>query len=239
LETERKTFGAIPLRVDYVLFGKAKTIYPVMLVDGESRILVDCGYPGFLPKLERASADAGIPFAELTGVVITHCHYDHCGSLPDIKGKYPKALIMASAPDALALGGEEKPDLARQSQALYEASPEFKKARSNQPRPKLTVIKPVPVDIILKGGDVMPWRGGTEIIATPGHTPGHISLFVRGENAIIAGDALVIVGGRLRAANPRYSLDPKEAKASAEKLMNMRADTYICYHGGASPPRLS
>jgi glyoxylase-like metal-dependent hydrolase (beta-lactamase superfamily II) len=220
LETVRKTFGVIPLRVDYVLFGKAKAIYPVMLADGGNRILVDCGYPGFLPKLERASAGAGFPFAEVTGVVITHCHYDHCGSLPDIKEKYPGALIMASAQTALALEGKEKPDLA------------------DRPYAKFAAIKPISAAAILKEGDVMPWCGGTEIIATPGHLPGHISLFVRGENAIITGDALVAVNGRLRAANPRYSLDPKEAKTSAEKLMNMRADTFICYHGGAVSGRL-
>jgi glyoxylase-like metal-dependent hydrolase (beta-lactamase superfamily II) len=231
LETERKISGAIPLRVDFVRNG-AKTIYPVLLCDNERRILVDCGYPGFLPLLERASSDAGVPFREITGVVVTHHDYDHCGALADIEEKYPGVVTMASALDALVLEGKEKSVRLRQARSAIGSLsvPEMK--RAGEIRAEFESMKPARIDAVVRGGDVMPWCGGTEIIATPGHLPGHISLFLRYEKTVVTGDALVALRGRLRVPGSRYSFDVKAAKLSAEKLLSLDADRFICYHGG-------
>jgi glyoxylase-like metal-dependent hydrolase (beta-lactamase superfamily II) len=93
-------------------------------------------------------------------------------------------------------------------------------------------MKPARIDAIIEGGNMMPWCGGTEIIATPGHLPGHISLFVRNEKTVVTGDALIALRGRLHAASSRYSFDMEAAKLSAKKLLNLDADRFICYHGG-------
>ncbi|MDR3164480.1 MAG: MBL fold metallo-hydrolase [Synergistaceae bacterium] len=232
LEMERKKIrGAIPLRVDFVR-GGAKTIYPVLLCDGEHRILVDCGYPGFLPLLERASEDAGVPFFEITGVVVTHHDYDHCGAMADIKEKYPGIMTMASAPDALVIEGKEKSVRLRQAQSIRDGLSESEKIRLNEIRAGFESMKLAHIDAIVKGGDVMPWCGGTEIIATPGHLPGHISMFLRNEKTVVTGDALVALSGRLRVPASKYSFDAETAKMSAKKLLLLDADRFICYHGG-------
>jgi glyoxylase-like metal-dependent hydrolase (beta-lactamase superfamily II) len=221
----------IPLRVDFVRDG-VRTIYPVLLCDDEHRILVDCGYPGFLPLLERASADAGVPFREITGVVVTHHDYDHCGALADIKEKYPGVVTMASAADAPVLEGKEKSVRLRQAQSVLANLSESEMRRANEIRAAFASMKPARIDAVVGGGDVMPWRGGTEIIATPGHLPGHISLFVRDEKTVVTGDALIALRGRLYVPASRYSFDPESAKRSAKKLLNMDADRFVCYHGG-------
>ena len=231
LKAGRRINGAIPLRVDFVRDG-VKTIYPVLLCDDEHRILVDCGYPGFLPLLERASADAGIPFSEITGVVVTHHDYDHCGAMADIKEKYPGIVTMASAPDALVLEGKEKSVRLSHAHFIRGKLSESERMRANEIRAEFESMRPTRIDTIVKGGDVMPWCGGTEIIATPGHLPGHISIFVRNEKTVITGDALVALRGWLRVAGSRYSFDVKTANLSAEKLLNLDADRFICYHGG-------
>lgn len=46
---------------------------------GDRRILIDCG-PGAVQSLERL----GLPWAELTDLVITHFHADHVGALPGL-----------------------------------------------------------------------------------------------------------------------------------------------------------
>jgi glyoxylase-like metal-dependent hydrolase (beta-lactamase superfamily II) len=231
LEAERKTSGVIPLRIDFVSDG-AKTIYPVLLCDNEYRILVDCGYPGFLPLLERASADAGVPFREITGIVVTHHDYDHCGALADIREKYPGIVTMASAADAPVLEGKEKSVRLRQVQSVRGHLSESEMRRADEIRAGFASVKPTLIDAVIEGGDVMPWLGGTEIIATPGHLPGHISLFARNEKTVITGDALVALRGRLRVPASRYSFDAKTAKLSAEKLLSLDADRFVCYHGG-------
>jgi glyoxylase-like metal-dependent hydrolase (beta-lactamase superfamily II) len=202
------------------------------LCDGEHRILVDCGYPGGLPLLERASEEAGIPFREITGVIVTHHDYDHCGTLADIKEKYPRVTTMASGPDALVIEGKEKSVRLRQTQSVLIYLSELERRRADEIRAEFESMKPARIDAVVEGGDVMPWCGGTEIIATPGHLPGHISMFVRNEKTVITGDALVALLGRLHAASPRYSFDIETARLSAKKLLSLDADRFICYHGG-------
>lgn len=43
---------------------------------GQTRALIDCGLP--LRETRRRCLDAGLPFAELTDVFLTHEHADHC-----------------------------------------------------------------------------------------------------------------------------------------------------------------
>lgn len=96
----------------------------------------------------------------------------------------------------------------------------------------LESIENVTVDLLLKDGDYFPWCSGLEIISTPGHMPGHISIYVKGSKTLIAGDALVVENGELAIANPQYTLDMNEAKKSITKLLDYEIDRIICYHGG-------
>ncbi len=60
------------------------------------------------------------------------------------------------------------------------------------------------VDVPLKEGNTLPFAGQCfEIIETPGHTLGHISLFLKGANWLFTGDTLFSLGcGRLFEGNP-------------------------------------
>jgi glyoxylase-like metal-dependent hydrolase (beta-lactamase superfamily II) len=70
------------------------------------------------------------------------------------------------------------------------------------------------------------------VITTPGHMPGHISIYLKETKTLIAGDALVVENGKLMIANPQYTLDMQKAKESIRKLMSYEIDTILCYHGG-------
>ena len=69
-------------------------------------------------------------------------------------------------------------------------------------------------------------------MATPGHTPGHISLYLPTLHAVITGDAAVVEAGELAVANPQFALDLPRAEASLARLLELPCDTYYCYHGG-------
>jgi glyoxylase-like metal-dependent hydrolase (beta-lactamase superfamily II) len=88
----------------------------------------------------------------------------------------------------------------------------------------------VPVDVLLGDGDEV--AEGIVAISTPGHTKGHISIYLPGSSTVITGDALVLEDGRLTIANPQYALDLERANESAEKIRALDAKTIICYHGG-------
>ena len=74
--------------------------------------------------------------------------------------------------------------------------------------------------------------GGCEIVATPGHTPGHVSIRASDNSFFITGDAAVLENGKLAVANPDYCLDIDTAKHSLAQILHYKSHTYICFHGG-------
>lgn len=221
------------LRIDCEPGGR-RAVYPALLCGGRERVLVDCGYPGFLPLLERAAARAGAPLSEVTGVVITHHDYDHYGALGEIKAKYPRVVTMSSAFDAPYIEGRLPPF--RVSLAVKNPAPmtDEERAEARLIRERLESVTPVKIERTLSGGEVTSWCGGTEVLSTPGHMPGHISLYVRPLKTLITGDALIIAHGKLRMPNPQYAADPDEARRTAASLLAMDAVKFICYHGGVA-----
>ncbi|AEN89735.1 Beta-lactamase domain protein [Priestia megaterium WSH-002] len=90
----------------------------------------------------------------------------------------------------------------------------------------------VDVDIVLKGSQLLPYCGGIEVIFTPGHTPGHVSFYLRKSKTLVAGDALVLVNGKLMGPVKQTTLNMDQAVQSLEKFLNYEIEHVICYHGG-------
>jgi len=74
--------------------------------------------------------------------------------------------------------------------------------------------------------------GGLTVIHTPGHTPGHVSLYHQASKTLIAGDALVIHNGELQPSSPYSTVNMVQALQSLEKFTPFDIETVICYHGG-------
>jgi glyoxylase-like metal-dependent hydrolase (beta-lactamase superfamily II) len=72
------------------------------------------------------------------------------------------------------------------------------------------------------------------VISTPGHTPGHISLYLERSKVLIAGDALRAERGSLNGPNPSMTLEMRTALQSMRKLADLEIDTIVCYHGVVS-----
>lgn len=71
-----------------------------------------------------------------------------------------------------------------------------------------------------------------QIVETPGHTSGHISLYFPDLHSVITGDAAVQENGELVIANPNFCLDIVNAEESLNKIKSLKATQYYCYHGG-------
>lgn len=220
------------LEVCFEFNNQRDCLYPVILEDEKEMILIDCGYPGFLDNIEKAAAGKGIDIAKLTGIVITHHDFDHMGSLADFKRKYPRINVIASVDDEPYISGRKKSLRLQQAESIYDSLPEEEKSSAREFHRSLEAVESCSVDITLKDGDTLNYCGGIEVIATPGHMPGHISLYHRESRSVIAGDALVIDNGKLSIAMPQYTLDMVSAEKSAKKLLAYDADRIICYHGG-------
>jgi glyoxylase-like metal-dependent hydrolase (beta-lactamase superfamily II) len=59
-----------------------------------------------------------------------------------------------------------------------------------------------------------------EVIETPGHTPGHTSFYYRPERALFAGDALAVIGGRVRFMARPVTLDLEAARRSMARCLS-------------------
>ncbi|MEU8240175.1 MBL fold metallo-hydrolase [Actinoplanes missouriensis] len=79
----------------------------------------------------------------------------------------------------------------------------------------------------LKDGDEV---FGLRIVATPGHTPGHISVFEPATGVLVTGDALNNMG-QLTGANPQYTTDMVAAAASVKKLATLDVKAILPGHG--------
>lgn len=227
--------GLYMLQINGSMMGNVGVFNPVYVTDGKDGVLVDTGVPGQSGLIEKALISEGISMDRINKIIITHQDMDHIGGLSAIKSRNPEKIEVISH-------SEEKPYIQGDKRSV-KFTPEFaekiNKALSSMPEDKRAafeaVIKNIPckVDTTIEDGTVLPYCGGISVIHTPGHTPGHICLYLQKYKVLVAGDALNVVDGVLVGPNQAYTYDMKSAEASLEKLLNYDIDTVLCYHGGS------
>jgi glyoxylase-like metal-dependent hydrolase (beta-lactamase superfamily II) len=228
--------GVTMLEISAILMGKKEVIYPTLLRDKDAFILVDTGYPGQAPKIREAVEQAGVRFEKLNRIILTHQDLDHIGGLPALLGESSQTIeVLASEVEKPYIQGQKMllkltPEaIAQAVNSLPDEVPEqwrkaFKATLENPPK--------APVDRTIADSEELPYCGGVIVINTPGHTPGHISLYHKQSKTLIAGDAMVVENGQLQKPDPNYSSDINEAVESLKKLSSFDIETVICYHGG-------
>lgn len=222
----------IVLNITFTYNGIEHIIHPVVLRSDQETVLVDCGYPEFFEQISDALKTASIEPNDLTAIYLTHQDDDHMGTALAFKRRYPHLKIITSKVEAPYVSGKVKNLRLAQAEALLQTLPDEEKAFGRAFCQRLEALESVAVDIEVEEGDRFEWAGGCEVIATPGHTPGHTSLYLHRDKVLITGDAGVIENGALVVANPQFCLDIQKAQESLLKIKNFDVSSYICYHGG-------
>lgn len=186
----------------------------LIIGDPRSReaIVVDPG-----DEVERILSMLGRYKLQVQAIISTHAHIDHVGGLAKLH-QYTGAPVMMHGEDLpLYHGMEEQAD--------------FLGVRA----PELTNV-----DQLLKEGDILPWgRFQANVIHTPGHTPGSVSLYVPkdcgkvklSQPQLFAGDTL-FAGSIGRVDLWGGSMDQIMASLK-DKLMQLPEDTLV--HPGHGP----
>ncbi|MGL5414917.1 MAG: MBL fold metallo-hydrolase [Clostridium sp.] len=220
------------IELKYEMNGNEFPVNLAVVEDGNEMVLVDCGLPNSFELIKEKMAEKNLDINKLTKVIITHQDQDHMGSLKEIKDNVKGVQILASEEESKYISGKEEfLRIQNINKVINNVDAETKKTMEAF-KARVSSVKTVEVDRIVKDGDILDIAGGIEIVETPGHLPGHISVLIKKEKALVTGDALVVENGVLLASNPQYTLDMEMAKKSIKKLLNYDIETLICYHGG-------
>jgi glyoxylase-like metal-dependent hydrolase (beta-lactamase superfamily II) len=183
--------------------------------------LVDTGLPGQQDAIATALAEAKLQVQDLKQIILTHQDIDHVGSLHYL-AHASGAQVLAHATEAPFIDGSAQPRFARPE--VLAQHPEL--------RPVADRFQPTPIDEQLQDGTRLDLAGGVRVVFSPGHTPGHICLYLERTKTLISGDALTANDGRLYGPNVSATPDMPSARQSVEKLAKLDVQAIICYHGG-------
>jgi len=183
LAVEELTVDLARLRIGFVnvyFVGATRGLTGTTEQDEVPWALVDAGLAMGAARILRVAADRFGVDSRPAAIVLTHGHFDHVGALDALLGVWdvPVYAHTAELPFLTGQGDYPPPDPTVGGAARL--SP-------NSPERGINLgerVRPLPAS-----GDV-PGMPGWRWIHTPGHAPGHVSLFRAGDRLMLAGDAV-------------------------------------------------
>jgi len=210
------------LEVPVVLGGRCFPVNLSLVLDpAMGATLVDAGGPGSEAAIVGVLAETGVGLGDLRRIVLTHQDLDHVGSLSAL-ARASGARVLAHEAEAPFIDGSLQPRFAEPE--VLERRPEF--------LPVVESLRPTPVDQLLTDGERLDLAGGVRVVSTPGHTPGHLCLYLERSRTLIAGDALLAHRGRVYGPSSEFSANLPAARESVRKLAELDVQAIVCYHGG-------
>jgi glyoxylase-like metal-dependent hydrolase (beta-lactamase superfamily II) len=165
-----------------ILFYRTMMVNVFIVRDGGSWFLVDAGLGGYEQSIRRAAEDFVGSDAPPAAVVLTHGHFDHVGSLAPLLERWnvPVYAHPLERPYLTGRSSYPPPDPLVGGGAMSLLSRLYPRG---------------PIDIsdrlqFLQEDGYIPFASSWRWIFTPGHSPGHVSLFRGRDRVLIAGDAV-------------------------------------------------
>jgi glyoxylase-like metal-dependent hydrolase (beta-lactamase superfamily II) len=202
--------------------GKGGHVHAFLIDDGGELTLVDTLFEGDARLVLQAIDGLGRSVTDLKRIAITHGHRSHLGGLAALK-RASGATVYAHEYEADIVAGERRAQpvtiLPNQSLRLI---PFQLGLRLNRPK-----HKPVPVDETLSEGDAL---GPLQVLAAPGHTPGHLAFSWPERKFLIVGDA-VATWPELCAGWHAFNLNKTVHHGTMQRLAALDAEIVGVGHG--------
>lgn len=211
----------------------APDLFHVRLPSGHSHLLncylwrssdgitvVDTGWPGWAAHVEAALHQVGAKRGDVSRVILTHFHADHAGSASEI-ASWSKSEVLAGPVDAEIIRqgtSGPAPQLTEAERALAPTTP------GDEDPPAACSV-----DREIRTGDRLGPHGEITVLSAPGHTDGSIALHWPDLGVLLTGDTLAEFDGNVILGV--FNLDRAAARASAERLAGLGADTVGFGHG--------
>ncbi|MGN7413317.1 MBL fold metallo-hydrolase [Paenibacillus sp. SAF-068] len=197
-------------------------------------VLVDAGMPKSANEIISVIEERFGTNSRPKAVILTHGHFDHVGGVIELVEHWgiPVYAHPLEIPFLTGLKNYPEPDPTVEGGLVAKMSPTF----PNEPINLGSHVQTLPPN------GTVPHMPGFKWIHTPGHSPGHVSLFRESDGALIAGDAFATVKQEYMykvfsqeleiSGPPRYlTTDWGAAKQSVVKLESLKPSVAVTGHG--------
>jgi glyoxylase-like metal-dependent hydrolase (beta-lactamase superfamily II) len=191
--------------------GQEATFTPAAVETPRGLLLLDVGFPHALDQLEDHLMETGHGVDDVWAVLLTHHDGDHAAGLSKLLDRADPA-VFAHPECAPHVDGRLDPIKGGEDEERY---------------------APAPVDIEVPDETMFATDAGPlQVVHTPGHTPGHVSLYLPDEKLLFAADALTAPEGELAGPSEEFTIDMEGAIESVGRLADEDVERTLCYHGG-------
>jgi glyoxylase-like metal-dependent hydrolase (beta-lactamase superfamily II) len=207
----------------HVLGGrKGGRVRAFLLEDGGELTLVDTLFEGDGAAVLAGIRSLGRGPGDLKRIVLTHAHRSHLGGLAALK-RATGATVLAHEWEADVVAGERPAQpVGLKPTAPLRTYPFQVGIFLNRPK-----HAPCPVDEAVDGGAAL---GPLEVVAAPGHSPGHLGFYWAERGLLLAGDA-VATWPRVEAGWPAFTLNEEQHEETLRRFAALRPRVLGVGHG--------
>ena len=206
-------------------------VVPYIFIENEDDLtLIDPSFLPQLPILENYLVNAGYDIRNVKRIILTHLHIDHAQAANEIR-KRTGAKIYSHWIEAGYLAHNPPYNGPPTTQTIADVIKKTGLSAEDLTKKFGSMeLEQIIVDEQVSDGDMIE---SLKVIHTPGHTPGHISLYYEQDRILFAADTIykrVFGAEGMYIAPPIVSIDPVTAVVSAQRLSKIKFDKLLMSH---------